>query len=73
MSDRGLHSLLIFSANDGGLDMLESHLGGGAKKMKTRSNFHMEIVDGADHTFTPVWSQQWLYETIAGHVADRFA
>ena len=52
VSDRGVRSLLVFSSNDGGLDMIERHLGSGASRMKGHANLRLEIVDGADHTFT---------------------
>jgi dienelactone hydrolase len=57
LSDRGVETLLVFGANDGGLDMIEKHLGQRARKMRGRNNFTLEIVDGADHTFTPLESQ----------------
>jgi hypothetical protein len=37
--------------------MIEKHLGQRARKMRGRNNFTLEIVDGADHTFTPLESQ----------------
>lgn len=57
---RGTEALLIFGANDGGLDKMETHLGPDAKKVAKYPNFRLEIVEGSDHTFTPVWSQGWL-------------
>jgi hypothetical protein len=60
LSDRGVDTLLVFDANDGGLDMIEKHLGQHARKMRGRKNFDLEIVDGADHTFTPLESQTKL-------------
>jgi pimeloyl-ACP methyl ester carboxylesterase len=60
VSDRGVRSLLIFSSQDGGLDMIERHLGTSASSMAPHANFRLEIVDGADHTFTPRRSQDRL-------------
>jgi pimeloyl-ACP methyl ester carboxylesterase len=60
LSDRGVKTLLVFGANDGGLDMIEKHLGRHARKMRARKNFELEVVDGADHTFTPLESQAKL-------------
>ena len=51
-SERGVRSLLVFSANDGGLDMIEQHLGNRASNMRGHDKFQLEIVEGADHTFT---------------------
>jgi pimeloyl-ACP methyl ester carboxylesterase len=61
---RGTETLLVFGSNDGGLDLMETHLGPRAKKMEALPNFRLEIVDGSDHTFTPYWSQIWLEKLI---------
>jgi dienelactone hydrolase len=72
MCTRGVDTLLVFSFNDGGLDMIEQHLGSNAGKMRQHENFRFEIVDGADHTFTPVDSQATLHELLRQHVTSRF-
>ncbi len=73
MSDRGAQTLLVFSSNDGGLDMIEKHLGTGARRMRSRKNFRLEIVEGADHTFTPMASRERLYEIVTAFVTERFS
>jgi pimeloyl-ACP methyl ester carboxylesterase len=60
VSDRGTRSLLVFSSNDGGLDMIEQHLGTDANSMHEHANFRLEIVEGADHTFTHAGAQREL-------------
>jgi pimeloyl-ACP methyl ester carboxylesterase len=70
-SDRGVDTLLIFSFSDGGLDMIESHLGSEGRRMKGRKNFRLAIVDGADHTFTPIDSQLRVRRLIVRHVVSR--
>jgi hypothetical protein len=65
--------LLLFSFNDGGLDMIESHLGRDVRKMRGRKNFHFEIVEGADHTFTPVDSQARVHDLLVRHATTCFA
>lgn len=72
MSDRGVESLLVFSSTDGGLDMIEEHLGRGARKMRGRKNVRLEIVEGADHTFTSARSRRELYRLITGFLATGF-
>jgi hypothetical protein len=72
-SDRtGVESLLIFSFNDGGLDMIERYLGSGARKMRGRHNFVLEIVDDADHTFAPRASQVAVRNLIVKAVRTKF-
>ena len=51
---------MVFSSNDGGVDMIEQHLGSGASRMQDDKNFQLEIVDGADHTFTQEDAQSRL-------------
>jgi pimeloyl-ACP methyl ester carboxylesterase len=65
---RGTQTLLVFGANDGGLDQMEAHLGPQAKKLERYKNFKLEIVEGTDHTFTPLWSQDWLEHLVIGTV-----
>ncbi len=72
ISDRGVASLLVFSFDDGGLDMIEQHLGRNVRKMARRKNFHFEIVDGADHTFTPIHSQHTLHGIVTRYVTASF-
>jgi pimeloyl-ACP methyl ester carboxylesterase len=72
LSDRGLESLLVFSSNDGGLDMIEKHLGGEACKMRGRENFRLSIVAGADHTFTEGSSQRELGALVTSFVEGAF-
>jgi pimeloyl-ACP methyl ester carboxylesterase len=72
VSDRGTHSLLIYSANDGGLDVIESHLGSGGGRMRRRKNFRFEIIDGADHTITPIESQHELERIVLLYMATAF-
>src|SRR5262249_41726384 len=68
LSDRGLQSLLVFGSSDGGLDMIEKHLGRDACKMRGRKNLHLAIVAGADHTFTEGVSQDELGALVASFV-----
>ncbi len=72
ISNRGVDTMLIFSFNDGGLDMIETHLGRGARAMRGRKNFRLEIVDEADHTFTPLESQATLHKLILRDVTTHF-
>jgi pimeloyl-ACP methyl ester carboxylesterase len=68
---RGVETLLVFGASDGGLDLMEAHLGPAAKKLQKFRNFRLEIIQGTDHTFTPLWSQVWL-ETLIREAIERW-
>ncbi|MEO7035163.1 MAG: alpha/beta fold hydrolase [Polyangiaceae bacterium] len=68
---RGAQCLLVYSAEDGGIDVIEEHLGRDAGDMRRVSGFHMEIKHGPDHTFTPLWTQDWLVSLITSHLLER--
>ena len=53
MADRGVDSMFIGSSNDGGLDMLAKHFGGGAHKPQGRPNLSLTLVQDAHPTITP--------------------
>ena len=72
ISDRGTQSLLIYSGNDGGIDVIESHLGTGGGRMRRRKNFRFEILDGADHTVTPLVSQEELERLLLSYMSQTF-
>ena len=58
LSDRGVQTLLVYSAQDGGLDELDAHLGSGGKKLEGRENVKIQILEGADHTLTARWARE---------------
>jgi len=72
LSDRGVESLLVFASNDGGLDMIEEHLGREACRMRGRKNFRLAIVEGADHTFTPIASRSELCALVKDFIECAF-
>jgi alpha-beta hydrolase superfamily lysophospholipase len=72
MSDRGIKSLLVFSSNDGGLDMIEKHLGRDACKLQGGRNVELAIIAGADHTFTAIQSRRVLYSLITRFVERAY-
>jgi len=73
MCDRGVRSLMVFSDEDGGLDMITRYLGTDARRMTRRDGFSIEVAKRVDHTFTSVASQQRLREIVARYVTDHFA
>jgi alpha-beta hydrolase superfamily lysophospholipase len=72
MCDRGTLSLIVFSFNDGGLDMIARYLGHSARRMRGRANFSLEVVDGADHTFTRLAAQRKLKDIVARFMRAQF-
>jgi alpha-beta hydrolase superfamily lysophospholipase len=72
ISDRGTDSLLVSSFDDGGVDMVTRYLGTEARKMRGRSNFSFRVVEGADHTFKTLASQQMLREILVEYLTTLF-
>lgn len=72
MSDRGIESLLVFSSTDGGLDMIEEHLGRDARKIRGSANTRLAIVEGADHTFSFAETRSEVCALIASFVEGAF-
>ena len=57
LSDRGTFTYFTFGADDGGIDALKEHLGTNARALRGRGNVRHDVIEGADHTFTPMWAQ----------------
>ena len=72
LESRGTDILMVFDSSEGGIDLIESHLGKKAILMRNRANFRIEYVEKADHTFTPLWAQEYLINLIANHWQERF-
>jgi alpha-beta hydrolase superfamily lysophospholipase len=73
MAERGVHTLLVFSGDDPGLDYLESKLGHQMAALRRSPAIQLEIIEGPDHTFTPLWSQVRLAEVIMRYIVERYA
>jgi dienelactone hydrolase len=64
LSARGAETLLVYSASDGGLDELESYFGRNGRRLARLKRVRLEILDGADHTFTAHWARERYAERI---------
>lgn len=69
---RNVKVFMVFSANDGGLDEVETHLGENAVRLRRAEHFRFQVVEGADHTFTPMWAQRRLCELLTQHVLHAY-
>ncbi len=58
LSARGSRVLLVYSAEDGGLDEVAMHAGPGGKKLRKLPNIEFRMVDGADHNMTSTSAQE---------------
>ena len=69
---RGLDTYLVFCAGDPGLDNIQGHLGPGLRRLGSPGprdgQVKMEVVEGPDHTFTPLWSHGRLLDMLTRHL-----
>lgn len=64
LAERGTRVLLIHAEGDEGLDYVRMFLGNADQQGDTSAMFKLEIVPGANHTFTLLWSQEHLLKLI---------
>jgi alpha/beta superfamily hydrolase len=69
----GTDVFMVFSARDPGLDYIELHARSEVRALLGLPNFGIEIIEGPDHTFTPVWSQRRLLEVVTARLVQRHA
>lgn len=72
ISDGGVRTLIVFSEGDPGIDYLRRHGDRDVRRLIRRSNFRIEYVADADHTFTSQDSQRRLGAVLAAHLERDF-
>jgi hypothetical protein len=68
LCSRGTKLLLVYSADDPGLDHLRHELGGALERLKRDPGFALEIIDASDHSFSPLESQERLSGCLAAYL-----
>jgi pimeloyl-ACP methyl ester carboxylesterase len=71
MAERGVDTFLVTTVHDPGVDYVDVHFGKAMKDLSGLSNYRREDLEGTDHTFTSVWSQEHVRTTIRDHLAKR--
>ncbi len=69
---RGTDVMIVLSADDSARNLVEGHLGTNAWPFQRERGFRLEIVDGADHTFSPLACQDTLLSLLTSHLRARF-
>jgi alpha/beta superfamily hydrolase len=70
--DRGVDLLIVFSAGDASIDLVELHAGRELKRLARKGGLQTAVLEGADHTFTPVAAQRRLSDRLTEHLEQRF-
>lgn len=68
--ERGVDVHFVYSVGDPGVEYLDIHAGKLVRELRGRSNFGLEMIEDADHTFTPIPSQSVLADALTRHL-DR--
>lgn len=69
---RGTELLLIYEASDTAVDVMTEQFGRHARLLGQSERLCLKFFRGADHTFTPRWSQLALSDFISKHLQKRF-
>jgi len=62
--ERGVRLFLVYSEGDEGLDYLHVTLGNELWALSALGKVRVEIIQGANHTFTLLWSQEHLLKVV---------
>lgn len=61
--------VFVFAQSDPGRQLLVSQGGSVVTRLQRRGRLHIEVVAGADHTFTRHWAQARLLDILSRHLA----
>jgi hypothetical protein len=69
---RGVEVMLIMDAGDASVDLMTENLGRHGVLLGDSERIRLSIFKGADHTFTPLWAQQYVSDLLVSHLQVRF-
>ena len=70
LEQRGVHHLLVYSAGDPGLDYREVILEHESDQLRSSGRLRVEVIQQADHLFTPLKSQEDLLRVVQDWAQD---
>jgi pimeloyl-ACP methyl ester carboxylesterase len=70
LSERKVRLLNIYSEGDEGLDYLHVILGDKLTEWRASGSLRLEMIEGANHTFTLIWSQEHLLKVLRGWMQE---
>jgi alpha-beta hydrolase superfamily lysophospholipase len=72
MADRGVDTLLVVSRNDPGVAYVDVHAPEAMRALVGTPGFERVDLDGTDHTFTPVGTQEAVSDLLTRHLDRRY-
>jgi hypothetical protein len=71
LARRGVDTLLVASEHDPGVEYVDRHFGRGMRALEQVAGFRRADFHGTDHTFTSLFAQERVAETITHHLLAR--
>jgi len=73
MADGGVDALLVVSVGDPGVAYVDAHAGEQMRALSGVAGFRRVDIAGADHTFTPVTTQERVSDLLTQHLVGHYA
>ena len=70
LASRGVRACVVYGGAEPAQDELLGQLGPQLRRLKRRGCPQLEVLDGADHVFTPLWAQRHVFELMTKHVVE---
>ena len=70
LRSRGTNVGIVFSDGDPGIGYFQRHLGPDCQQELERSGATVEVIRGADHTFSPLWSRDVLRQALERQLGE---
>ena len=68
VATRGARMRFVFASGDPGLEILRTQGGSAVARLQRQGQLTVDMIDGPDHTFTPVWSHDVLLSRLTSLV-----
>lgn len=72
MADAGVDALLVVSVGDPGVTYADTHASDAMRALAGVERFQRVDIEGADHTFTPVTTQDRVMDVLTRHLAAKY-
>ncbi|HVH42259.1 MAG TPA: alpha/beta hydrolase [Labilithrix sp.] len=73
LTERNVEQRFIFANDDPGQSLLEEQGSAALRKLQKRGALTIEVIDGPDHTFTPLWSHEPLMNLLTAAISGSSA
>jgi alpha-beta hydrolase superfamily lysophospholipase len=71
LAKRGVTTCVVYNGDEPILDVFREQLGPHLGRMMQARVTRLELIDGTDHVFTPLWSQEHVFELMSKHVLGQ--